>query len=439
MEFMAGAAVVAWRGSETIGLPRFHADIMRLAGQLPETGMAINLCEERYAFMVGFCATLYRGHTTELPSSRAPQVLESLSRKAGCYFIVDADAQAPEGAHALAWDTPVPGDEKRLPKEVRVAADALAANLYTSGSTGQPVVHAKHWGMLVQSARLTGRSLGLQNITPGCIVSCVPAQHMFGFEISIVLPLIWGWAFDSSRPFFPQDIANALSRVREPRLLVTTPLHIKACVESGIGFPKIERVITATAPLSPELAAAAEEVFGCPVIDIYGSTETGVAATRRTACEQHWHLLEGYRLQRDEHQWRLHLPHYPGAVALSDEFEVLDDGDFLLKGRSGDLIKVGGKRTSLAELNRLLLELEGVEDGVIFIPDGQVGENRPAALVVAPTLDEQAINRGLSSAIDPVFIPRPILFTDKLPRNATGKLPRAELLAEFESRSRRRG
>ncbi|TAM12673.1 MAG: AMP-ligase, partial [Rhodanobacter sp.] len=57
------------------------------------------------------------------------------------------------------------------------------------------------------------------------------------------------------------------------------------------------------------------------------------------------------------------------------------------------------------------------------------GVHRVAALVVAPTLDEAAILAALRDAIDPVFLPRPLRRVAALPRNETGKLPRAALLA----------
>ena len=54
---------------------------------------------------------------------------------------------------------------------------------------------------------------------------------------------------------------------------------------------------------------------------------------------------------------------------------------------------------------------------------------RTAALVVAPGLDEAAILAALRIGIDPVFLPRPLRRVTALPRNETGKLPRAALLA----------
>ena len=125
-------------------------------------------------------------------------------------------------------------------------------------------------------------------------------------------------------------------------------------------------------------------------------------------------------------------PHLDQPVRLADLLETLEDGHVRLLGRSGDMLKVAGKRMSLAELNHRLLAIPGVEDGVVFLPDtadAAATVIRPAALVVAPTLDEQQILDLLRQSVDPAFLPRPLRRVARLPRNELGKLPRAALQA----------
>jgi acyl-coenzyme A synthetase/AMP-(fatty) acid ligase len=69
--------------------------------------------------------------------------------------------------------------------------------------------------------------------------------------------------------------------------------------------------------------------------------------------------------------------------------------------------------------------LPGVEDAVVFLPDTDA---RPAAAVVAPGLTAAAILRELRTRLDGVFVPRPLIIVDQLPRNSVGKLRREELL-----------
>ena len=90
--------------------------------------------------------------------------------------------------------------------------------MLTSGSTGDPVPHAKPWGLLVrnaaaESARLAA-ALDRADLDGVTLVATVPAQHMYGFESSVLLALHGRATLDASRPFFPADIATALARTQ---------------------------------------------------------------------------------------------------------------------------------------------------------------------------------------------------------------------------------
>ncbi|MFA5083312.1 MAG: hypothetical protein WC474_12250 [Hydrogenophilaceae bacterium] len=118
-----------------------------------------------------------------------------------------------------------------------------------------------------------------------------------------------------------------------------------------------------------------------------------------------------------------------------------DARQFLLHGRHADLVNIAGKRSSLGYLNFQLNAIPGVQDGVFLLPqedDGDHPENvrRLIALVVAPGLTPAALMQALRERIDPIFLPRPLLFVAALPRNATGKLPRQatqQLLASLRA------
>jgi acyl-coenzyme A synthetase/AMP-(fatty) acid ligase len=95
------------------------------------------------------------------------------------------------------------------------------------------------------------------------------------------------------------------------------------------------------------------------------------------------------------------------------------------------MVNVAGKRTSLAYLNYQLNSIPGVRDGVFVMPDdeGASAVPRLAAFVVAPGLSRGELLAALRQRIDGAFLPRPLNFVDALPRNATGKLPRAAITA----------
>jgi hypothetical protein len=97
---------------------------------------------------------------------------------------------------------------------------------------------------------------------------------------------------------------------------------------------------------------------------------------------------------------------------------------FSLHGRAADMIKIGGKRASLAALNAELLSVEGVLDGCFFqrTPDARL-----CAFFVAPEAQASEVVRALRKRIDTVFLPRPLWKVDAMPRDNNGKLPRLAL------------
>lgn len=194
-------------------------------------------------------------------------------------------------------------------------------------------------------------------------------------------------------------------------------------------------------PLSVELVREAEQMWAAPVQEIYGCTEAGAVAVRRLARTERWHVRFGMRLQQKGPDTWVEGGHLPHPMRLPDHIELNSDTEFTFLGRPGDMAKIAGKRVSLEALNHELQRVPGVRDGVFFVPDDcPPGEARLAALVVAPELDAGAILRALRERIDSVFLPRPLLIVDALPRGATGKIPREGLLALAEAaqaRSRR--
>ena len=406
---------------------RFARHVRAVAATLPQAPFAVNLCEDRYRFLVAFCAAALRGQTTLLPSSRAPSaVAEVQARHSGSYCLGDGPlAPRHERFHCL--PVQLPELDGALPA---IAADALVAIGFTSGSTGQPGAHAKHWDSLRTSTWQNVAALdGLLDPDGSWLVATVPPQHMYGLEMSVLLPLLGPVAVHTARPFFPRDVAGALADSPVPALLASTPVHLRALVESGIAFPPVAGIVSATAPLSPALAAAAEARFGCEVREVFGSTETCVFARRRTAREQAWTPLPGVHLAPRPDGTAVHAAHLAEPVVLADLFEVHADGRFELRGRSADLLEIAGKRASLAELTRRLQEVPGVADGVVLqLEPDPAGVRRIAALAVAPGLDAAAVLTALRQHVDPVFLPRRLKLVDSLPRNQTGKLPRSRLL-----------
>lgn len=422
---------LVWRDGHPVNAATFLGEVQALAERLPEATAAVNLCEDRYAFLLLFCALLLRGQTNLLPSSRAPAaVAEVMAAHPGSCALGETE---PAGAVAGFTRIDLPTGASPLAHVPRIPANLVALVGYTSGSTGKPHANPKTWRALNRS-NAGNRNL-LQGLVgaPFQVVATVPSQHMYGIETATLLPLLGETAVSTARPFFPADIAAALAAVPAPRVLVTTPLHLRKLLDAGIDLPPLAAIMSATAPLPAELAAAAETRFATRVEEVFGSTETCVIAHRRAARDEAWAPYPGVRLHPQPDGVHVDAPQLQAPVILADIVRLEDNGRrFRLCGRNADLLEIAGKRASLADLTHRLLSIDGVQDGVVLQLDETAGGvRRIAALVVAPSRDEAAILGDLRRMIDPAFLPRPLKRVTALPRNETGKLPRAELLKLF--------
>lgn len=426
-------APLAWRAGVPVSASQFLRDVAQQAERLPAQGSALNLCVDRYRFSVGFGAALLRGHVSLFPPNAMAQTIAQLRPQHPLLWAL-ADEARLDGLDNLEILPVADAAQPGLGEPVVLAADLPAACLLTSGSTGLPQPHLKHWSTLVRNATQEAKRLAALLQRPNLeglnLVATVPPQHSYGFESSVLLALQGGAAFDSGRPFYPADIAAALQRLPRPRALVTTPFHLKTLLRSGVKLPAVDLVLSATAPLSPQLAQETERRCGAVLVEIYGCTEAGQVATRCTAHTDLWHTFDGLRItqlpgQNDEEGERYSVQggHVAEPTLLADILALQDAEHFRLLGRANDLIHVAGKRSSLGHLNFHLNSIEGVEDGAFWLPDEVAdGVARPVAFVVAPTLSARAIATALRTRIESVFVPRRIVHLPKLPREATGKL-----------------
>jgi acyl-coenzyme A synthetase/AMP-(fatty) acid ligase len=420
--------VLAWGNGHSITYGHFLSDVWTLADRLPEKPTVINLADNRYQFLVGFAAALIRRQTTLLPPDRAPGALARITREFGpSYCLIEGTETVehlpsypiPTGTWSPTYSTKVP----------QIPIDYPAVVAFTSGSTGTPYPNTKTWGSIVAIARSTGSRLGLKASDAMTVVSTVPHQHMYGLEDSMMLPIQHGMAFHVGRPLFPEDVRLALEEVPSPRMLVTTPIHIRACVAARSRLPHVECILSATSPLPSSLAKQAETLFQTNVYEVYGFTEAGSVATRRTVAGNTWHVLDGITLHQEAAGCSLQAPYFREPIPFPDLVSLQGPHRFVLHGRGNDLVNIGGHRGSLSDLNQKLNEIEGVQDGVFFLPD-ETGTSvtRLIAFVVAPGKAAEHILSALRTVIDPMFLPRPLHLVSTLPRNETGKITREALL-----------
>ena len=205
----------------------------------------------------------------------------------------------------------IPPDAITVPQ---IRAAQCIAVVFTSGFDRIPQPHSKTWGAVVSSVRAEAKCLKLPHHCT--LIGTVPPQHMYGFETTVLMAWHSGCALSHAQPFYPADICHALAAVPAPRVLVSSPLHLRALLGSGLVLPEIAQVVSATAPLSAQLALDIEARCHAPLMEIYGSTETGQIAVRRST--RSYGMAAIPRHPADRNTARPQIGRWAGARARMD-------------------------------------------------------------------------------------------------------------------------
>lgn len=436
---------------------QFLSHVHSVAKLLPDKSFAINLCENRYFFMVSFCAVIVKAQTNLLPPNKKPATQEWLAKKYSDTYILhdgyvnetgfgafvegEKDRESALAEHllinALDADFGIDNEVSRIP---RILLNHLAAISFTSGSTGQSKPNEKSWQTIVESSQINALNMLGEHHSLCYQLATVPPQHMWGLETSVLLPLFVEVCVADSKPLFPQDIYDALGALPAPKMLVSSPIHLRSLVKSNIAgcfsnSPSVDLVLCATSPLNRGLATDVELLFSAKLREVYGCSEIGSMAVRETARNDFWHLFSGVYFKRSQGNKVFARTRYlPNEIEISDEIIMESDSCFVLKGRSSDMIDIAGKRGSLQEINNTLVKFTELIDGVVFIPETGSNVDRLAALVVLPDdVDINELKEYLKTYLDDAFVPRAIIKVDSLPRNDSGKLPMSKLNELYRS------
>jgi acyl-coenzyme A synthetase/AMP-(fatty) acid ligase len=443
---------LAWLSKPLLGLPvdkklgrivsrgEFIQHVLRVAEVLPDQQYAINLCDNRYLFLVSTWAVIVCQQSNLLPPNKNPMTQLKLARKyEPCYAIHDGPAELAQGLENVdisqvnwALDPSKNPDEGAIPS---IAFDHPAIISFTSGSTGESKPNLKTWQTLVQSTAINAKHM-LPNMDQTFYhLATVPGQHMWGLETSVLLPVFANACLVDARPMFPNDIVTLVKRMPSPISLISTPLHLRALSASSQAIDEIQwaNTLCATAPLNSELAQALELQFSTELREVYGCSEVGSMAVRRTATTGVWQQFDGLNFSIGSDGAQVNADYLPAQVQLEDALESVSNGFFKLAGRLSDQIKIAGKRGSLHEANTVLSLFDGVIDGVVIFPEQDRLVPRLVAMVVLKEgVDKNALRDHFRDHLDFAFVPRPIYIVESLPREENGKLLRAKVLDLYQ-------
>lgn len=418
---------------------RFISHVKALASHLPNKQYCINLCDNRYLFMVSLCAIILREQTNLFPSNKTPETQRLLfQRYDECYVIHDGDQEIDDALDHIEIDQSHLADSNPLEDNFEVpliSLDHIAAIIFTSGSTGESKPIIKTWRTMVDSTSINQRYMQPDTSRTSYCLATVPGQHMWGFETSVLMPLFKNVCAADSRPLYPLDVLDHLNELPLPRTLITTPFHIKSILHANLADFKIDKVLIATAPLDQSLAQQVEDRFSTDLLEIYGASEVGSMSIRSTAKTHLWTRFDKLNfIQNGNRTTTVSAQHLPEDIVLDDRLNIIDSDHFELIGRSNDQIEIAGKRGSLQEINAVLGRFEGVSDGVVIFPEQDREVPRVVALVVFNDgVSKEDLRQYFRRFFDSAFVPRPILEISQLPRLENGKLSKPEILKLYKS------
>ena len=414
------------------------------------------------------------------PSSTAHEIrslaetIKPAATIGGSDFLTDNSIPGPR----LSWDDSGPGQLRAdidLPPVENWCGDPLdtAILALTSGSSGRPKGVLLSHSNLYWGARNTSEALDIT--ANDRVLIATPLTHVAAFGgLAHCAWTVGGSVILASR-FDPDDFIAAVHGHH-----VTASFVVPAMLARLVRNPRwstmtdtaLRWLLVGGAPPIETLTKAIQET-GIGVINSYGLTEASGGVTYALPHETETHPLSAGTpvnhielfISNDEGE-RVAEPGYPGQIWLrgpstagaylspdgnrnpttndagwlaTGDWGVLDhDGRLNVIGRMTDTIVTGGENVDPAEIENVLMTIAGIREvAVIGLPDPEWGQKITAVIIPEPgiTLSLNDLRPHLELHLSRHKLPRCLISVDSIPRTATSKLRRAELINQIMSRS----
>ncbi|MFH1130398.1 MAG: AMP-binding protein, partial [Pseudomonadota bacterium] len=347
-------------GGATVGA--VHELAQRILSKLKKVSdVSLPVClvaEDRSVIAATLLASLAGGPRLLLPHSFSQAVLSELRASMPfCAVVTDVQRELPKDLHVVC-EKLVEGKNEQV-KFVR-DLDEPFVWLFTGGSTGQSSAWSKTPGNLLAEARYLTKYFGI--LERDVILPTVPPLHIYGLIFSVLIPYVSGASVFAKSSFFPQEI---VSRVEDGScsVLVSSPVHYRALRNSSFDRHGLRVAFSSGGPLNPAHAKAFHSVTGVGVEDIFGSTETGAIANRKwNPGEEPWRVFDAVEWKVEDELLHVSsrfvspdLKSGSGPLfSTADRVSVDSQNNIRLLGRVDNVIKVGGKRVDLGEVEEAI-------------------------------------------------------------------------------------
>lgn len=328
-----------------------------------------------------------------------------------------------------------------------------AAMLYTSGTTGRSKGAMLSCDNLATNARALSEAWRFS--ADDVLVHVLPVFHVHGLFVALHCAFLVGAAVRFHTGFDPDAVVRDL---RRSTVMMGVPTHYHRLLDqTDLGPDDCGGMRLFTSGSAPLLASRHQEFesrTGHRIVERYGMTETMILTSNPYEGERVpgtvGFALPGVDLRigadalvevrtpgRFLGYWG--MPDKTAEATTDDDWFVTgdvgsldDDGRLTLSGRQSDLIISGGLNIYPKEIETVLDAVDGVvESAVVGVPDPDFGEAVVAAIVGVP--DEDALRAACDAALGRFKHPRRYVAVDELPRNAMGKVQKAELRRRLTS------
>lgn len=385
---------------------------------------------DSYEFACALFGAWYAGKSVFLPADAGAGTIDMLRPQVDGFlgeFALEGALASPEACVSNPlWTTLEP--------------EAVHLVVFTSGTTGVPVAISKTIRQLDREARALHNLWGVE-VGHVPVLASVPHQHMYGLPFKILWPLCRGAAFSSGSVGYPDDLVDRLMRV--PGVWIASPALLKrlpADLPMAAARPNVRMVFSAGSPLPFEAAQRCAALLGRPVVEIYGSSETGTIAWRLQATpDAPWHSLPdvSVALHPERGVLTVRSPWLAAEDAwmTADRGEMCPDGSFRLLGRVDRIVKVEEKRVSLAALEQALERSSLVQEAhVLVLPHGRLGvvamlhsTGREMLRMAGKPAVIERLRAWLRPYTEGVAIPRRWRFVESFPQDPMGKVANTAL------------
>lgn len=349
-----------------------------------------------------------------------------------------------DGLNRNIWHLPEAAETAQRPSENhngntgwRIPPEAEAW-LKTSGSGGEAKTVVKTAAQMQAEAAVLAVSLPFGR-SGAAVVGSVSPQHLYGFTFRFALALTMGWTMERAQAVYPENLLAATA-AHAKSVWIASPAVLNRLGENRDWLSASGRIagIVSAGGALPEATADLLEHVAVRPFEVYGSTETGVIASRSSS--RVWQAFDGVSFGQDgEGTLWADSPWSAGRCQTADLIERQDTG-FLLLGRKDRIIKFEDKRVSLTQIEHELLRHPWIADAHCSLHPRHrriaawaalTGEGIAALREQGRAAVIDALKRHLAQSQDTAALPRYWRFADTLPRNTQAKIAAADFQTAF--------